>query len=205
MCGNKLYNQHLLFTGSDGFSYIALMHGHPFNDNSAMGIALFDYCEKAPKEQFIFHDTTLDLSSTIAQLYRESLRKVNLEINSYPRCAHSGLQSAIDRTLPNQPVNNITNISTFGKDKPDSAYQLEAAHLTNAANEGHPQKLIQLKLDDKRNGITPKALALYLTLKSHVAYYKNILENKTPQDIYKMPYVNGYKKIREELVAADKQ
>ena len=146
----------------------------------------------------------MDLSSTVAQLYRESLRKVNLEINSYPRAAHSGLQSAIDKTLPNQPINNITNISTFGKDKPDSAYQLEAAHIANAYQEGHPQKLIQLRLDDKRNGITPEALALYLTLKSHVAYYKNALENNGNLDIYKMPYVNGYKKIREELAADQK-
>ena len=173
--------------------------------NHAAQLALFDkYAEQkgAQKEQFIFHDTTLDLSSTVAQLYRESLRKVNLELNTYPRCAHSGLQSAIDRTLPNQPINNITNISTIGKNKPDSAYQLEAAHMLNAYNEGHLQKLIQLRLDNKRNGVTPESLAMYLMLKSHVAYYKNILENKTPQDIYKMPYVNGYKKIREELAAS---
>ncbi len=185
-----------------------LINSNNLADNDAIKLALFDHeaaKEGAKKEQFIFHDTTLDLSSTIAQLYRESLRKVNLELNTYPRCAHSGLQSAIDRTLSNQPINNITNISTFGKDKPDSAYQLEAAHITNAANEGHWQKLIQLKLDDKRNGVTPEALAAYLTLKSHVAYYKNQFENDGALDIYKMPYVNGYKKIREELVATDKK
>ena len=158
----------------------------------------------AKKEQFIFHDTTVDLSSTVAQLYRESLREVNLELNTYPRCAHSGLQSAIDTTLKNQQINNITNISTFGQDKPDSAYQLEAAHMLNADKEGHFQKLIQLRLDDKRNGITPEALAIYLTLKSHVAYYKNAFENDFYYDIYKMPYVNRYKKIREEVACTEK-
>ncbi len=174
---------------------------NPLEKNLAGKIAVFDRIAKRNgvlKEQFIFHDTGIDFTNTIAQLYRESLRKTDLELNTYPRSAHSGLQSAIDSKLDWQKTNNITNIIPLGGDKTQSALNLEIAHIKNATNEGHWQKILGFELKSDGSGITPETLGEFLMLKSFIAYFKNYLEG-TNHNMQKIDYVNGYKAIFKDL------
>ncbi len=167
------------------------------DNNLAARIAMFDKAARdngATKEQFIFHDSEVDLSNTIAQLYRESLRKVNLELNTYPRSAHSGLQSAIDTELNGQSVNIITNVIPVGADKTQEAERLENAHIQNAGSEGHWQKTLGFELSEDGSGIKPEVLGEFLMLKSFIAYFKNQLEG-TNHNMEKIDYVGQYKKI----------
>lgn len=174
---------------------------NPLETNPAGKIAAFDKIAQnngAAKEQFIFHDSELDLSSTIAQLYRESLRKINLETNTYPRSAHSGLESAINMKLPNQQKNVITNIIPNGGDKTTEATNLENAHIENAKEEGHWQKTISFDLTKDGSGVTPEAMGEFLMLKSFLAFFKNEFEG-TNYDLEKIKFVDGYKAIRKEM------
>lgn len=186
----------------------SLMKQTDLTKNMAASVAAYDKIALdggAAKEQFIFHDTHADFSSTIRQLYEESLRKLNFATNVYPRSAHSGLETAISNHIDGQPVNNITNVVTRVNYTPEAkeadylkeAAKLEEAHIRNAQAEGHFQKQIVLGMGQE--GITPESLGEFVTLKSFVTYYKNEFENNGQIDLYKQGYVNTYKKIREGL------
>lgn len=181
-----------------------------FKNNIAGEIAAFDKIaieNGATKEQFIFHDSHFtDFSSTIEQLYKESLRKLNFTTSVYPRGAHSGLESDISRELEGQSIGIITNIDvkndTIGKSIEELEYiekavKLAKAHKINVQNEGHYQKDIELNMG--KDGVTPESLGEFITLKSFVAYFKNEFENEGKMDLYKQSYVNGYKAIRVKL------
>lgn len=180
------------------------------NQNMAAKIAAFDKIAEdngAKKEQFIFHDAHFtNFSSTIEQLYKESLRKLDFTTSVYPRGAHAGLESDISRDLKDQPLSIITNVDVKNVNKPESpeelkyiedAANLEKAHKINAQNEGHFQKNIELNLGSE--GVTPESLGEFMTLKSFVAYFKNEFENEGKIDLYEQSYVKGYKAIRLEL------
>lgn len=175
---------------------------NPLESNLAGRIAAFDKIAQnngATKEQFIFHDSELDLSSTIAQLYRESLRKINFETNTYPRSAHSGLQSAIDSTLPNQQKNIITNVIPKGGDKTKEAEKLENAHIENSKSQGHWQKTLGFELTPNGSGVTPESMGEFLILKSFVAFFKNEFEG-TNYNLETIKFVDTYKTIRKAMV-----
>lgn len=180
------------------------------NQNMAGKIAAFDKIAQengATKEQFVFHDAHFtDFSSTMEQLYKESLRKLNFMTSVYPRAAHSGLESDLNHELKGQPISIITNVDVKNDLIPqtaedakynDGAAKLEEAHEISAQNEGHYQKKITLNMGDQ--GVTPESLGEFITLKSFVAYFKNEFENAGKVDMYKQPYVKGYKEIRVNL------
>lgn len=180
------------------------------DSNIAGKIAAFDKIainNGATKEQFIFHDSHFtDFSSTMEQIYKESLRKINFTTSVYPKSAHSGLEADLSRELKDQPISIITNVnakneylhqSTGNIEFINSAKNLEKAHEISAQKEGHFQKNISLNLGE--NGLTPESLAEFLSLKSFVAYYKNELENDGKLDLYKQSYVKDYKDIRVKI------
>lgn len=144
-------------------------------------------------------------SSTIKQLYDESLRKVGFTTNVYSRAAHSGLESAISTNVEGQGPQNITNVVTRVNYQPKAkeekylkeSAKLEEAHIRNAQKEGHFQKIITLELGP--DGVTPESLGEFEVLKSFVTYYKNEFENSGKTDLYNQSYVKEYKKIRENL------
>lgn len=174
---------------------------NPLETNPAGKIAAFDKIAQnngATKEQFIFHDSELDLTSTIAQLYRESLRKINLELNTYPRAAHSGLEAAINMGLPNQQKNIITNVVPTGGDKTTEATNLENAHIENAKKEGHWQKTLKFELTPNGSGVTPESMGEFLMLKSFITFFKNEFEG-TNHNLEKIKYVDSYKNIRKTM------
>lgn len=182
-----------------------LLNQTNLEENTAGKIAAYD--KNAPaKEQFIFHDPQFsDFSSTMKQLYDESLRKVGFTTNVYPRAAHSGLESAISTTIEGQGPQNITNVVTRVNYQPKAeeekylkeSAKLEEAHIRNAQKEGHFQKTITLELGP--DGVTPESLGEFEVLKSFVTYYKNEFENSGKTDLYNQSYVKEYKKIRENL------
>ena len=183
-----------------------------FSQNTAARMAAFDKIAEekgAQKEQFIFHDAHFsDFSSTMEQIYKESLRKLNFTTSVYPRSAHSGLETDISRGLKNQPISIITNVDVekVSKSSDESKYFEEAsilkrAHELNAQNEGHFQKNIVLKLGAE--GVTPESLGEFVTLKSFVAYFKNEFETGGKNDMYNQSYVSEYKNIRKELEKSD--
>lgn len=187
----------------------SLMKQTELKDNIAASISAYDKIAidgGATKEQFVFHDPQFaDFSLSTKQLYEESLRKLNLSTNVYPRAAHSGLETAISSDLEGQPINNITNIVARANYQPSTeeaqylkeANKLEEAHIRNAQAEGHFQKELVLEMGPE--GITPESLGEFETLKSFVVYYKNEFENGGQTNLYSQGYVNGYKKIREGL------
>lgn len=177
------------------------------NSNMAGKIAAFDKLaadKGATKEQFIFHDAHFtDFSKTMAQVYKESLRKLDFNTNVYPRAAHSGLEADLSNALDGQKLNIITNVSVKNAlqgQSPShslSAKNLDKAHEAKLKEEGHYQKNIELSLGE--SGITPESMGEFLQLKSYVVYFKNELENDGKLNLYNQDYVKGYKKILGEL------
>lgn len=181
-----------------------LMMSADLNNNIAAQMAAYD-CNSATKQRYIFHDVIADFSNTEKQLNQEHLRELNYATDVYPRDAHSGLEPAISSKLQGQQVNNITNVVTRVNYKPSEkealylkeSQKLEEAHIRNAQAEGHFQK--QLILEMGHEGVTPESLGEYEMLKSFNTYYTNEFKHDGALNIFNIDYVNGYKKIRENL------
>lgn len=174
----------------------------PFNENVAAKSAAYDkeaIRHGASQEQFIFHDAFLNMRKKITQLWGESLRKVGLQTHLYPEDAHINLEASISTKLPKQPRQIITNLITTGGDKTPGAVANEEAHFQDAKNQGHWQKILEFPLTQKSKGVEPEAIAEFLTLKSFVAYFKNVFES-TNYSLEKISFVEGYKNIRQRLL-----